>query len=92
MTSNYADDILINISDDGMTDDLWQLVYDDNDKLSSLKLQYRRCFVCKRTFCANCSEKYFRYPKDKQNVCEECWEKNKDKRWVKKENDDLFIL
>jgi len=42
MTYNYADDMLVNISDDGMTDDLWQLAYDDGSKLSKLEVSNER--------------------------------------------------
>jgi len=34
MASNYADDTLVGLQDAGMTDDLWQLAYDDANKLN----------------------------------------------------------
>jgi hypothetical protein len=36
MEVSYADDALINISDDGMTNNLWQLAYDDIARMESL--------------------------------------------------------
>lgn len=59
-----------------------------SDNILAAKLEYRDCFLCKRNFCGECSKTCFRYPKSKQNICEECWEKNKDKKWVKREEDD----
>ncbi len=44
-------------------------------------INFRDCTLCKRVFCKKCSKKYFRYSKSKQNVCEECWEKNN--KWIK---------
>ena len=37
--NNYADDIMLCVSDDGMTDDLWQLAYDDNKTLNALNIK-----------------------------------------------------
>lgn len=36
MTTNYAKDMVMNVSDDGMTDELWQLVSDDGEVLSKI--------------------------------------------------------
>ena len=41
-TSNYADDVLVGISDAGMTDDLWQLAYNDVGKLGKLLIRNDR--------------------------------------------------
>lgn len=40
--SNYADDMLVGIPDSGMTDDLWQLAYDDARKLGKLSVRNSR--------------------------------------------------
>lgn len=42
MTSNYADDMLVGIPDEGMTDDLWQLAYDDARMFGRLSVRNER--------------------------------------------------
>jgi len=42
MTSNYADDTLVGLQDSGMTDDLWQLAYDDANKFNKLSIKTDR--------------------------------------------------
>ena len=36
---NYADDLFVNIADDGMTNELWQLAKDDINILKDLKIK-----------------------------------------------------
>jgi hypothetical protein len=38
MTTNYAKDMIVNVSNDGMTDELWQLVNDDSKLLSKINV------------------------------------------------------
>jgi len=42
MPINYVDDALINISDDGMTNDLWELAYNDVAKMENLSIESDR--------------------------------------------------
>lgn len=42
MATNYANDVLTNISNDGMTDELWHLVHNDVDKLSQVEVNNHR--------------------------------------------------
>ncbi|MFA5048453.1 MAG: hypothetical protein WC516_05530 [Patescibacteria group bacterium] len=42
MAINYVNDILTNISDEGMTNDLWKVVYNDVDTLSKIKINNDR--------------------------------------------------
>jgi hypothetical protein len=60
MSVNYADDILINMSDTGMTSDLQQLVYDDVQKMSDMGVENdreRNLFFYLDNFCDDlCNE------------------------------------
>jgi len=72
MATNYVDDLMVNMSDTGMTPDLQQLVYDDAARMSDLGVgndRERNLLFYLDNFCDDlCHE--FGYPKigDRKNV------------------------
>ncbi len=86
MATNYAKDMMVNISDDGMTDDLWQLVDDDSKLLSGINAasdRDRNLFFYLDNFYDDLREE-FGYPIDgnKQDVLNKAFEKLRNKKEI----------
>jgi hypothetical protein len=71
-TSNYADDMLTGMPDAGMTDDLWQLAYDDVARLGKLSVRSDRernlLFHLDNFIDDLCEEFGYQKPEDKDRI------------------------
>lgn len=85
MATNYAKDMISNISGDGMTDELWNIVHNDADVLSKIQINSERdrnLYFYLDNFITDLCEEFECSEFDKQKVLANSFKKLRDKENV----------